>query len=75
MHADEVILQPGSDPPIVPVNQSMAHIEMSNFSEKCSLFALKGKIEAAVGSVMANDGDMRDCPIFTTTLDELEFNF
>jgi hypothetical protein len=75
MHADEVIWQPGSDPPDVPENQSMAHLEMRDFHEKCSLSALRGKIEAAIGSVMANDGDMQDCPIFTTTLDELESTF
>ena len=75
MHADEVIWQPGSDPPDVPENQSMAHLEMRDFHEKCSLSALKGKIEAAIGSVMANDGDMQDCPIFTSTLDELESKF
>ena len=33
------------------------------------------KIEATIGSTMANDGDMKDCSIFTTTLDALESNF
>ena len=75
MHADEVIWQPGCDPPDVPENQSMAHLEMRDFHEKCSLSALKGKIEAAIGSVAANDGDMLDCPIFTSTLDDLESKF
>ena len=75
MQADEVVLEPGSDPPPVPANCSMASIDMDNFSESCSLFALKGKIEAAIGSVMADDGDIKDCPLFTTTLDELEFEF
>ena len=75
MHADEDVWQPGSDPPDVPEDISMPPLEMREFHMKCSLSALNGKIEAAIGSAMADDGDMLDCPIFTTTLDEDESNF
>ena len=75
MQVEEEVLGPGSDPHNVPANCSMASIDMNTFHKKCSSFALQGKIEAAIGSVMADDGDDRDCPLFTTTLDELELEF
>ena len=75
MQVEEEVLEPGSDPHTVPANCSMASIDMKTFTKKCSSFALQGKIAAAFGSVMADDGDNKDCPLFTTTLDELEFEF
>ena len=73
MNADEVVLEPGIESPPIPEIQSMAYHEMNDFHERLSSDTLRGKISVAFGtSISALDDCDKDCPLFTTTLDDLE---
>ena len=73
---DEVILDPDVSSPI-PENQSVACMEMQAFYDELASDALIGKISAAFGlnKSATNVDHERNCPLFTTTLDELESEF
>ena len=61
----------------IPENSSVAFMEMQAFYDSLASDALRGKISAAFGLHMSahTDDDERNCPLFTTKLDELESEF
>ena len=72
MDRDEVLPHPNGEPQVKDQNYSVPSHETNAFAKRLSADALRGKIAAAIGSVTVNDSP---CPLFTTTLDDLESVF
>ena len=66
MDAEAIHIEPLHD------NDSIAFHEANAFAETLSACALRGKLSSSIGSVTFSDGP---CPLFTSTLDDLETLF